>query len=69
VLPSEFQAESISDQAKIENERSITIDGFILVRSRNLVDPKKSCNTMIHADVMFSGDLANDQVQSAINEA
>jgi hypothetical protein len=41
VLPSEFQAESTSDQVEGENEWPITIDGFILVRSSNLVDPGK----------------------------
>uniref|UniRef100_UPI003D0A5EFC hypothetical protein n=1 Tax=Shewanella sp. TaxID=50422 RepID=UPI003D0A5EFC len=51
-----------------ENERLITIDGFVLVRSSNLTDPKESCSTAVHADVEFSGDSTNDQVQSAINE-
>jgi hypothetical protein len=62
LLPSEFQAKSTSDQAEGENERSITIDGFIPVRSRNLDDPEESCNTTVHADVEFSGDSNNDQV-------
>jgi hypothetical protein len=60
VLPSEFQVKSIIDQAEGENERSITIDGFIPVRSSNFVDPEESCNTMVHADVEFSGDSTND---------
>jgi hypothetical protein len=68
VLPSEFQAKSTSDQAKGENERSITIDGFIPVRSSNLADPEESCNTTVHADAEFSGDLTNDRVQSVINK-
>jgi hypothetical protein len=70
VLPSEFQAKSTSDHAEGEgeNEQTITIDGFILVRSSNLTDPKKSCNTAIHADVEFSGDSTNDQIQSVIKE-
>jgi hypothetical protein len=68
VLPSEFQVESTSGQAKGENERPITIDGFILVKSSNLADLEERCNTMIHADAEFLGDLTNDQVQSAINE-
>jgi hypothetical protein len=68
VLPSEFQANSTSDQAEGENERPITIDGFILVRSSNLADPKESCNTMVHADAEFLGDSTNNQVQSAINK-
>jgi hypothetical protein len=43
VLPSEFQAKSTSDHAEGEgeNEQTITIDGFILVRSSNLTDPKE----------------------------
>jgi hypothetical protein len=70
VLPCEFQAKSTSDHAvgEGENERTITIDGFILVRSSNLTDPKESCNTAVHADAEFSGDSTNDQVQSAIKE-
>jgi hypothetical protein len=67
-LPYEFQAKLTSDQAKGENERLITIDGFILVRSSNLADPEKSCNTTVHADAEFSGDSTNDQVQSVVNE-
>jgi hypothetical protein len=68
VLPSEFQAKSTSDQAKRENERPITIDGFIPVRSSNLADPEESCNTTVHVDAEFSGDSTNDQVQSTVNE-
>jgi hypothetical protein len=68
VLPSEFQAKLTSDQAEGENERSITIDDFIPVRSSNLVDPEESYNTTVHVDDKFSGDLNNDQVQIAINE-
>jgi hypothetical protein len=67
-LPYEFQAKLTSDQAKGESEWLITIDGFILVRSSNLADPKKSCNTTVHADAEFSGDSTNDQVQSVVNE-
>jgi hypothetical protein len=68
VLPSEFQANSTIDQAEGENERPITIDGFIPVRSSNLADREESCNITVHADVEFSGDSTNDQIQSAINE-
>jgi hypothetical protein len=68
VLPYEFQAKLTSNEAEGENERPITIDGFIPVRSSNLVDLEGSCNTTIHTDVEFSGDSTNDQVQSAINE-
>jgi hypothetical protein len=68
VLPSEFQAKSTSDQVEGENERPITIDDVILVRSSNLVDPEESCNTMVNTNAEFSGDSTNDQVQSAINE-
>jgi hypothetical protein len=68
VLPSKFQAKSTIDQAEGENERSITIDGFIPVRSSNLADLEENCNTMVHANVEFSGDSTNDQVQSTINE-
>jgi hypothetical protein len=70
VLPSEFQAKSTSDQVKEEreNERSVTLDGFVLVRSSNHTDPKESCNIAIHANAGFSGDLTNEHVQSAINE-
>jgi hypothetical protein len=68
VLPSKFQAKSTSDQTKGENEWPISIDGFIPVRSSNLSDPEESCNTMIHVDAEFSGDLTNDQVQLVINE-
>jgi hypothetical protein len=60
VLPSKFQAKSTSDQAEGENERPITIDGFISVRSSNLADPEESCNTIVHADAEFSGDSTND---------
>jgi hypothetical protein len=60
VLPSEFQAKSTSDQTKGENERLITIDGFIPVRSSNLADPEESYNTMIHANAEFSGDSTDD---------
>jgi hypothetical protein len=63
VLPSEFQARSISDPTEGENERPITIDGFILVRSSNLVDLEESCITMVHANAEFPGDSTNDQVQ------
>jgi hypothetical protein len=68
VLPSEFHAKSTIDQAEEENERSITIYGFILIRYSNLADPEESCNTTVHADAEFSGDSTNDQVQSTINE-
>jgi hypothetical protein len=68
VLPSKFQTKSTSDQAKRENERPITIDGFIPVRSSNLVDPEESCNTTVHVDAEFSGDSTNDQVQLTVNE-
>jgi hypothetical protein len=68
VLPSKFQAKSTSDQVEGENERSITINDFIPVRSSNLVDPEESCNTTIHVDTEFSGDSANDQDQSTVNE-
>jgi hypothetical protein len=68
VLPSEFQANSTSHQDKGENERPVTIDGFILVRSSNLAVPKESCNTTVHVDAEFLGDSTNDQVQSVINE-
>jgi hypothetical protein len=70
VLPSEFQAKSISDQAagEEESERPVAIDGFVPVRLSNLTDPGESCNTMVHADAEFSGDLNHDPVQSAINE-
>jgi hypothetical protein len=68
VLPSEFHAKSTIDQAEEENERSITIDGFILIRYSNLADPEESYNTTVHADAEFSGDSTNDQVQSTINE-
>jgi hypothetical protein len=68
VLPSEFQVESTSGQAKGENGRPITIDGFIPVRSSNLADLEECCNTMIHADAEFSEDSTNDQVQSGVNE-
>jgi hypothetical protein len=68
VLPSEFQTKSISDQAEGENEWSVTIDCFVLVRSSNLTDPKENCNIAVHADAEFSGDSTNDRVQSAINE-
>jgi hypothetical protein len=68
VLPSEFQANSTSDQAEGENEWPITIYGFITVRSSNLADPKESYNTTVHVDDEFSRDSTNDQVQSTINE-
>jgi hypothetical protein len=68
VLPSEFQANSTSDQAEGENEWPITIYGFISVRSSNLADPKESYNTTVHVDAEFSRDSTNDQVQSTINE-
>jgi hypothetical protein len=68
VLPSEFQANSTSDQAERENEWPITIYGFISVRSSNLADPKESYNTTVHVDAEFSRDSTNDQVQSTINE-
>jgi hypothetical protein len=71
VLPYEFQAKSTSDQAdqaEGENERPVTIDSFILVRSSNLTDLKESSNIAVHADAEFLGDSTNDQVQSAINE-
>jgi hypothetical protein len=68
VLPSEFQVESTSGQAKGENGRPITIDGFIPVRSSDLADLEECCNTMVHADAEFSGDSTNDQVQSGVNE-
>jgi hypothetical protein len=68
VLPYEFKAKSTSDQAKEENEQPITIDVFVLVKFSNLTDPKENCNTAVHADAEFSGDLTNDQVQSAINK-
>jgi hypothetical protein len=68
VLPCEFQAKLTSDQAEGENELSVTIDCFVLVRSSNLTDPKESCNTTVHVDAEFLGDSTNDQVQSDINE-
>jgi hypothetical protein len=68
VLPSEFQAKSTSDQTEGENERPITTDGFILVRSSNLTDLKKSSNTAVHVDAEFLGGSTNDQDQSAIHE-
>jgi hypothetical protein len=68
VLPYEFHAKPTSDQAKGENKRLVTIDGFVPVRSSNLVNPEERCNTTVHADAEFSGDSPNDQVQSAINE-
>jgi hypothetical protein len=39
VLASEFQAKLTSDQVERENERPVTIDGFIPGRSSNLTDP------------------------------
>jgi hypothetical protein len=68
VLPSEFQAKFTSDLAEEENERPVTIDGFVPVRSSNHSDPKESCNREVHDDAEFSGDSTNDQVQSTINE-
>jgi hypothetical protein len=62
VLPSEFQAKLTSDQAEGENERSITINGFIPVRSSNLANPEESCNTMVHINAEFLEDSNNDQV-------
>jgi hypothetical protein len=68
VLPYEFQAKSTSDQAEGENERPVTIDGFIPIRSSNFTDLEESSNIVVHADAKFSGGSTNDQVQSAINE-
>jgi hypothetical protein len=60
VLPSEFQAKSTSDQAEGENERSVTTNGFIPVRSSNLTNLKENSNTVVHVDAEFSEDLTND---------
>jgi hypothetical protein len=68
MLPFEFQAKSTIDQAEGENEQSITVDGFIPVRSGNLAYPEESCNTTVHANAELLGDSTNYQVQSAINE-
>jgi hypothetical protein len=64
VLPSEFWAKSTSDQVEGEgeNERPVTIDGFVPVRASNLTYPNESWNIEVHVNAEFSGDSANDKI-------
>jgi hypothetical protein len=58
VLPFE-----LSNQAEEgENERPVTIDGFVSDRASNLIDTNKNRNTTVQAVAEFSGDSANDLI-------